>query len=145
MRRKIQIIGKLEGKVPLIAGRASGLGKQHAILFAHEGVKALAVRNVQKEKSMEKKRLCEEKGGLKFRHFDARFLPHDELCFPYMKEKPGAGTSITNTEFNITLRVHRRMQLMPPLRIEEKMTKLKRSVALLQIVFILWVQFCGDK
>jgi len=56
-------MGKLDGKVAVITGCASGLGKQHAIRFADEGVKALAICDVQKEKLMETKRLCEEKGA----------------------------------------------------------------------------------
>lgn len=55
-------MGKLEGKVAVITGCASGLGKQHAIRFADEGVKSLAICDIQKEKLIETKRLCEEKG-----------------------------------------------------------------------------------
>jgi len=55
-------MGKLDGKVAVITGCASGLGKQHAIRFAHEGAE-LAICDIQEEKLMETKRLCEKNGA----------------------------------------------------------------------------------
>ena len=54
-------MGKLDGKVCLITGCASGLGKQEALRFAAEGAN-LVICDVQDEKLAETKRLCEEKG-----------------------------------------------------------------------------------
>jgi NAD(P)-dependent dehydrogenase (short-subunit alcohol dehydrogenase family) len=55
-------MGKLDGKVAVITGCASGLGKQHALRLAHEGAN-LAICDVQEAKLLETKRLCEEKGA----------------------------------------------------------------------------------
>lgn len=55
-------MGKLDGKVCIITGCASGLGKQEAILFAEEGAK-LAICSRTVEKLEETKRICEEKGA----------------------------------------------------------------------------------
>ncbi|MDR1533080.1 MAG: SDR family oxidoreductase [Clostridiales bacterium] len=142
-------MGKLNGKVAVITGCASGLGKQEALRFADEGAN-LAICDILEEKLMETKRLCEEKGVKvvakrcdvskyddmkafvdaavkEFGTIDvlvnnahkttplASFLEHDvadldielktsvyahwhmmKLCFPYMKNKPGAGASIIN-------------------------------------------------
>ena len=55
-------MGKLDGKVCLITGCASGLGKQEAIRFADEGAK-LVICDIQEEKLMETKRICEERGA----------------------------------------------------------------------------------
>lgn len=46
----------------MITGCASGLGKQHAFRFAHEGAN-LAICDVQEAKLAETKRLCEERGA----------------------------------------------------------------------------------
>jgi NAD(P)-dependent dehydrogenase (short-subunit alcohol dehydrogenase family) len=143
-------MGKLDGKVVVITGCASGLGKQHAIRFAHEGAK-LAICDIQEEKLQETKRLCEAKGAevvalrcdvgrydeleafvaeatenfgtvdvllnnahritdlrpfLNFSVADLDIELHTslyaswhmmKLCFPHMKDKPGAGASIINT------------------------------------------------
>jgi len=55
-------MGKLDGKVAVITGCASGLGKQHALCFAQEGAK-LAICDILEDKLMETKQLCEEKGA----------------------------------------------------------------------------------
>lgn len=55
-------MGKLDGKVCIITGCASGLGKQEAIRFAAEGAK-LAICSRTLSKLEETKRLCEEKGA----------------------------------------------------------------------------------
>lgn len=55
-------MGKLDGKVCIITGCASGLGKQIALRFADEGAK-LAICSRTLEKLEETKRLCEEKGA----------------------------------------------------------------------------------
>ncbi|MBX7435441.1 SDR family oxidoreductase [Mycobacterium sp. Y57] len=143
-------MGKLDGKVAVITGCASGLGKQHALRFAREGAK-LAICDILEEKLMETKRLCEEQGAeivalrcdvgqyddlVNFVEKTAErfgvvdvllnnahkitalgpFLDSDienldielhtslyatwhmmKLCFPYMRDKPGAGASIINT------------------------------------------------
>lgn len=54
-------MGKLEGKVAVITGCASGLGKQHALRFAEEGAN-LAICDIQEEKLMVTMKLCEEIG-----------------------------------------------------------------------------------
>ncbi|MDR2108950.1 MAG: SDR family oxidoreductase [Coriobacteriales bacterium] len=55
-------MGKLDGKVCIITGTASGLGKQEAIRFADEGAR-LAICSRTVAKLEETKRLCEEKGA----------------------------------------------------------------------------------
>ena len=143
-------MGKLDGKVAVITGCASGLGKQHALRFAHEGAN-LAICDVQEAKLAETKRLCEERGAevvalrcdvgrydelvgfveqtvdrfgtidvllnnahkitdlrvfLDFSVEDLDTEMHTslyaswhmmKLCFPHLKDKPGAGASIINT------------------------------------------------
>lgn len=142
-------MGKLDGKVCIITGCASGLGKQEAIRFAEEGAK-LSICSRTAAKLEETKQLCEERGaeGLAFpcdvsdpeqriafiqavvdkygtidvlvnnAHNTTILKPMMEktleeleietkcclsaffhfmhLCFPYMKDKPGAGASIIN-------------------------------------------------
>jgi len=142
-------LGRLEGKVAVITGSASGLGKQHALRFAQEGA-SLAICDIQEERLMETRQLCEEKGvEVMARRCDVgesddlaafveatadRFGTIDvllnnahkiteiqpflkqtvtdldielktslyatwhmmKLCFPYMKDKEGAGASIIN-------------------------------------------------
>jgi len=55
-------MGKLNNKVCIITGCASGLGKQQAIRFAVEGAK-LSICDVQEARLMETKQICEEKGA----------------------------------------------------------------------------------
>lgn len=55
-------MGRLDGKVCIITGCASGLGKQEAIRFAEEGAK-LAICSRTVAKLEETKRLCEERGA----------------------------------------------------------------------------------
>ena len=55
-------MGKLDGKVCLITGCASGLGKQEAIRFADEGAK-LVICDVQDEKLEITHQICEERGA----------------------------------------------------------------------------------
>ncbi|MFV8817536.1 SDR family NAD(P)-dependent oxidoreductase [Haliea sp. E17] len=142
-------MAKLQGKIAIITGSASGLGKQHALRFAQEGA-SLAICDVREDKLMETRQLCEDMGvevsaqrcdvgdvdDLKsfvaatvdrFGTIDALvnnahkiteirpFLEQTiddldielrtslyaswhmmKLCFPYMKDKPGAGASIIN-------------------------------------------------
>lgn len=142
-------MGRLDGKVCIITGAASGLGKQEAIRFAEEGAK-LVICSRTESKLAETKRICEEKGSEvlavacdimvhenlvnlvekaveKFGTIDVLvnnahtvtmllpFLQKSEddleielksslyaywrlmkLCYPYMKDKPGAGASIIN-------------------------------------------------
>lgn len=56
-------MGKLDGKVCIITGAASGLGKQEAIRFAEEGAAKLAICSRTASKLEETKRICEEKGA----------------------------------------------------------------------------------
>ncbi len=140
---------RLEGKVAIITGCSSGLGKQQAIRFAEEGAK-LAICSRTESKLLETKKICEEAGaevlamavditdydGLekfveatveKFGTIDVLvnnahtitmpkpFLEKTiedldiemkssvysywnlmKLCFPYMRDKEGAGASIIN-------------------------------------------------
>jgi len=140
---------KLEGKVVLITGCSSGLGKQQAIRLADEGAK-LAICSRTESKLLETKRICEEKGAevlamaIDIMDYDslvkfvdatvksygtidvlinnahtitnpAPFLEKTiedldlemkssvysywhlmKLCFPYLKDKTGAGASIIN-------------------------------------------------
>lgn len=142
-------MGKLDGKVVIITGCSSGLGKQFAIRIAGEGAK-LAICSRTESKLMETKKICEEKGAevlamaidimeydslvkfvnatvAKFGTIDvlvnnahtitmpAPFLEKTiadldlemhssvyaywhmmKLCFPYLRDKSGAGSSIIN-------------------------------------------------
>jgi len=55
-------MGKLDEKKVVITGCAGGLGKQHAIRFAHEGA-SLAICDILEDKLMETKRICEDRGA----------------------------------------------------------------------------------
>ncbi|RKD71345.1 NAD(P)-dependent dehydrogenase (short-subunit alcohol dehydrogenase family) [Sinobaca qinghaiensis] len=142
-------MGKLDGKVVIITGCSSGLGKQQAIRLAEEGAK-LAICSRTESRLMETKKLCEESGAevfamaLDIMSYDdlvtfvdktvERFGTIDvlvnnahtvtnpgpflekpiedldtemhssvyaywhlmKLCYPYLKDKPGAGSSIIN-------------------------------------------------
>ncbi|MFP7761679.1 SDR family NAD(P)-dependent oxidoreductase [Marisediminicola sp. LYQ85] len=55
-------MGKLDGKVVLITGCSSGLGKQQALRMADEGA-ALAICARSEEKLAETRRVCEERGA----------------------------------------------------------------------------------
>ena len=145
----LSFLGKLDGKVCIITGCASGLGKQEAIRFAEEGAK-LAICSRTAAKLEDTRRLCEERGAevlafpcdvsvaeqrvafidavvRKYNTIDVlvnnahsttilkpmmektleeleietkcclfAFFHFMQLCFPYMKDKPGAGASIIN-------------------------------------------------
>lgn len=142
-------MGKLDGKVVLITGCASGIGKQLAIRCAAEGAD-VAICSRTESKLLETKKICEEKGARVFTmaldirdygslaafvdgtvkelgtidalvnnaHTITKPAPFMEktiedldtemqsslyaywhlmkLCFPYMKNKPGAGCSVVN-------------------------------------------------
>lgn len=142
-------MGKLDGKVVLITGCASGIGKQLAIRCAQEGAD-LAICSRTESKLLETKRICEESGArvvamaLDVRNYDslAAFVEKTvkelgtidalvnnahtitrpcpfidkttedldteiqsslyaywhlmKLCYPYLKDKPGAGCSVIN-------------------------------------------------
>ncbi|AXG81572.1 SDR family NAD(P)-dependent oxidoreductase [Streptomyces paludis] len=142
-------MGKLDGKVVLLTGASSGLGKQQAIRIAEEGARlAICARN--EGKLSETRRICEERGAEvlampvdivdhdalsafvtaaaeRFGTIDtlvnnahtitvpAPFLEKTiddldvemrssvyaywhlmKLCFPYMRDRTGAGASIIN-------------------------------------------------
>lgn len=55
-------MGKLDGKVVMLTGVGSGLGKQYAIRMAEEGAK-LAICDIAGEKLEETRRICEEAGA----------------------------------------------------------------------------------
>lgn len=55
-------MGILDGKVAIITGCASGLGKQQALRFADEGA-TVAILDIQEEKLMATKQLCAERGA----------------------------------------------------------------------------------
>jgi len=55
-------MGRLDGKVIVITGASSGIGKQTTIRVAEEGAK-VAICDIQEEKLMETKRLCQKKGA----------------------------------------------------------------------------------
>lgn len=142
-------MGKLDGKVCIITGCASGLGKQEAIRFAEEGAK-LAICSRTLAKLEETRDICREKGSdvlamacdvtvpeqreafiqavvEKYGTIDVlvnnahtttilkpmmektleeleletkcciyAYFHFMQLCYPYMKDKPGAGASIIN-------------------------------------------------
>ena len=142
-------MGKLDGKVIIITGCSSGLGKQQAIRMAEEGAK-LAICARTESKLMVTKQICEDRGAEVFAlaidlmDYDSlvkftrgtveRFGTIDvlvnnahtitrpapfldktiddldlemkssvysywhmmQLCFPHMRDKSGAGTSIIN-------------------------------------------------
>lgn len=55
--------GKLEGKVALITGGDSGIGRAVAVAFAKEGARVMAAYLNEHHDAQETKRLVEEKGG----------------------------------------------------------------------------------
>src|SRR5438132_5197217 len=55
--------GKLEGRIALITGGDSGIGRAVAIAFAKEGAKVVISYLKEHEDAAETKRLVEEKGG----------------------------------------------------------------------------------
>ena len=55
-------MGKLDGKVAILTGCASGLGRQEAARFVAEGAN-VAICDIQEDKLEETRKLCEEKGG----------------------------------------------------------------------------------
>ena len=54
---------KLEGKVALVTGGDSGIGRAVAIAYAMEGARVAILNNVRLDDAAETKRLVEEKGG----------------------------------------------------------------------------------
>ncbi len=142
-------MGKLDGKVCIITGCASGLGKQEAIRFAEEGAK-LAICSRTVSKLAETERICKERGAevlamacdvtdpdQRIAFIDAvvekygtidvlvnnahtttilkpmmektldeleletkcciyAYFHFMQLCYPYMKGKPGYGAAIVN-------------------------------------------------
>ncbi|MGB3542204.1 SDR family oxidoreductase [Rubrivirga sp.] len=55
--------GKLEGKVALITGGDSGIGRAVAIAYALEGARVAILNNTRMDDAAETKRLVEERGG----------------------------------------------------------------------------------
>lgn len=75
--------GKLTGKVALITGGDSGIGRAVAICFALEGAKVAILYNVNDDDAAETRRLVEDKGG------ECLVLKHDVRrraeCFAAVK------------------------------------------------------------
>lgn len=55
-------MGKLDGKVAIVTGAASGIGRSIAMLFAQEGAKVV-VADIMDEQGMETVRMIKERGG----------------------------------------------------------------------------------
>ncbi|MGW1626692.1 SDR family NAD(P)-dependent oxidoreductase [Streptomyces sp. NPDC002172] len=142
-------MGKLDGKVVMLTGASSGLGKQQAIRIAEEGAD-LAICARTESKLFETRKICEDRGA-EVLAMPADIMDHDalsafvaatverfgtidvlvnnahtvtvpapflektiddldvemrssvyaywhlmKLCFPYLRDRPGAGASIIN-------------------------------------------------
>ena len=70
-------MGKLDGKVTIITGASTGLGKQYARRFAYEGAK-VAICARTESKLMDTKKLC-EKEGAEVLAFPCDVTQYDEL------------------------------------------------------------------
>ena len=95
-------MGKLDGKVCIITGCASGLGKQEAIRFAEEGAK-LAICSRTVAKLEETKRICEERGAevLAF-PCDIQVREQREAFVEATIEKFGTIDVLVNNAHNVT-------------------------------------------
>jgi NAD(P)-dependent dehydrogenase (short-subunit alcohol dehydrogenase family) len=93
--------GKLAGKVALITGADSGIGRAVAIAFAMEGARVAIVYNENDDDAAETRRLCEEKGGkcLVIKS-DVRYR---QMCFDAVekcvKEFGGVNILVNNAAF----------------------------------------------
>lgn len=56
-------MGALDGKVALVTGAATGLGRASALIFAREGARVVVVGHIQREAAEETVRLIKDAGG----------------------------------------------------------------------------------
>ena len=89
--------GKLEGKIALITGADSGIGRAVAMAFCMEGAKVGIVYHANGQDALETARLCAQKGGETLvMQGDIRSLESCENCVAQVVEKWGALNILVN-------------------------------------------------
>lgn len=97
-------MGKLDGKVVVITGASSGLGKHMAIRFAHEGAK-VAICARRESRLMETKQLCENEGCSDVLAFPCDIMRYDDLkaFVDKIGERFGTIDALINNAHTITV------------------------------------------